>query len=175
MRTAMVGHGEIHDAVAVNVAGIGKSFSVRLPDAVNDRRLARITRRAMVELAAQIDDAHCHGPPSHRCSKHYTDFCRREVAHFRCRAAHGFCRLRRRASSVNCATFFRFVLMARSNSGPRPWTAATSMTIAPPYLLSSHSSLATVVIFLGTEKSRRRSQALSSVAPAVRALRAAAQ
>src|SRR5207237_10019313 len=80
VRTAMVGHGEIHDAVAVNVAGIGKSFSVRLPDAVNDRRLARITWRAMVELAAQIDDAHCHVPPSHRCSKLYTDFCRRAVA-----------------------------------------------------------------------------------------------
>jgi hypothetical protein len=36
-------------------------FFVRFPEAVNDRRLARINRRAMIKLAAEIDDPHA--PP----------------------------------------------------------------------------------------------------------------
>jgi hypothetical protein len=31
---------------------------MRLPDAVDDGRLAGIARRAVIELAAQIDDSH---------------------------------------------------------------------------------------------------------------------
>ena len=58
VRSAMVGHGEIHDAVAVHIAGIGKSLLMRLPNAMDDGRLARIARRAMVEFAAEVDNAH---------------------------------------------------------------------------------------------------------------------
>jgi hypothetical protein len=54
----MVGHGVEHHHVAVDVAGLGERFLVRLPDAVDDRRLARIARRAVIEVAAEIDDAH---------------------------------------------------------------------------------------------------------------------
>src|SRR5262245_55615849 len=48
----------------MDVARFGKGFRVCLPDAVNDRRLARIGGRAMVELAAQVDDSH----PALSCS-----------------------------------------------------------------------------------------------------------
>src|SRR5262249_16445836 len=57
VRAAVVRHGEIHHAVALHVAGVDEGLLVRLPDAVNDRRLSRIARRAMIELAAQVDDA----------------------------------------------------------------------------------------------------------------------
>jgi hypothetical protein len=56
---AVVGHGEEHHHVAVDVSGIDEGFFVRLPDAVDDRRLAWIIRCAVIEVAAEIDDAHC--------------------------------------------------------------------------------------------------------------------
>src|SRR6185295_4845015 len=58
VRSAMVGHGEIHDAVAVHVAGIGKGLLMRFPNAMDNGWLARVARRAMVELAAEVNDAH---------------------------------------------------------------------------------------------------------------------
>ena len=45
-----------------------KRLLVGLPDAVDDRRLARIARRAVIELAAQIDDAHGAILPNFDCS-----------------------------------------------------------------------------------------------------------
>ena len=59
MRAAVVGHGEEHDAVAMDVPGVGIGLFVRFPDAVNDRRLSRIGRSPVIELAAQVDDSHC--------------------------------------------------------------------------------------------------------------------
>src|SRR5690348_15146771 len=58
MRAAVVGHGEEHHAVAVHAAVLRLRLLVRLPDAVDDRWLARIARRAVIELAAQVDDLH---------------------------------------------------------------------------------------------------------------------
>ena len=58
VRAAMVGHGEIHDAVAVHIAGIGKGFLMCFPNAMDDGRLARVARGAMVELAAEVNNAH---------------------------------------------------------------------------------------------------------------------
>ena len=55
---AVIGHREEHHAVALDVAGIGERLLVGLPDAVDDGRLARIARGAVVELTAQIDDLH---------------------------------------------------------------------------------------------------------------------
>jgi hypothetical protein len=51
VRAAVIGHRDEHDAVAVHVARLGKSLLVGLPHAVDDRRLARIARRAVIELA----------------------------------------------------------------------------------------------------------------------------
>ena len=58
MRAAVIGHGEKHHGIALDIAGIDERLFVRLPHAVDDRRLPRIGRRAMIKLAAQIDDAH---------------------------------------------------------------------------------------------------------------------
>src|SRR5262245_1230094 len=55
---AMVGHGEKHHAVAVNVAGFDEGLLVGFPDAVDDRRLPRISGGAMIEFAAQVDHSH---------------------------------------------------------------------------------------------------------------------
>ena len=49
---AVIRHGEEHHRVALHVAGIDEGLLVRLPYAVNDRRLPRIGRRAMIKLAA---------------------------------------------------------------------------------------------------------------------------
>src|SRR5206468_3128345 len=40
----------------VDVAAVGKGFLVALPDPVDDRRMAGIAWRAMVKLAAEVDD-----------------------------------------------------------------------------------------------------------------------
>ena len=37
MRAAVVGHGEIHDAVAMHVAGVDEGLRMGLPHAVDDR------------------------------------------------------------------------------------------------------------------------------------------
>jgi hypothetical protein len=58
MRAAMIGHGEKHYHIALDVAGFDERLFVRLPNAVDDRRLSRIGRRAMIKLAAEIDDPH---------------------------------------------------------------------------------------------------------------------
>jgi len=55
---AMVGHGEKHHAIAVNVAGFDEGLLVGFPDAVDDRRLPRIGGGAMIEFAAQVDHSH---------------------------------------------------------------------------------------------------------------------
>src|SRR5271166_1638101 len=55
---AVVGHGEVHHRIALDVAGIYKRFFVGLPHAVNDRRMSWVTRRAVIEISAQIDDPH---------------------------------------------------------------------------------------------------------------------
>jgi len=58
MRAAVIGHGKKHHGVALDIARIDERLFVRLPDAVDDRRLPRIGRRAVIKFAAQIDDAH---------------------------------------------------------------------------------------------------------------------
>ena len=58
MRAAVVGHREIHHGIAVDVSGVGECLFMGFPDAVDDRRLARIGRRAMMEFPAQVDDSH---------------------------------------------------------------------------------------------------------------------
>src|SRR5213080_5241902 len=55
---AMIRHREEHHAVAVHISGVDERFLMRLPDAVNDRWLARISRRAVIELPAQVDHSH---------------------------------------------------------------------------------------------------------------------
>src|SRR5262249_12397145 len=55
---AVIGHGEKHHAVAVNVAGFDEGLLVGFPDAVDDRRLPRIGGGAMIEFAAQVDHSH---------------------------------------------------------------------------------------------------------------------
>ena len=62
VRAAVVGHGEEHHAVALDVAGFGERLLVGLPDAVDDGRLARIARGAVIKLAAEIDDFHGRPP-----------------------------------------------------------------------------------------------------------------
>jgi len=52
VRAAMVGHGDEHHAVALNVTRFGKRLLVGLPDAMNDGRLSRIGRGAVIELPA---------------------------------------------------------------------------------------------------------------------------
>src|SRR6185437_12099885 len=47
-----------HHAVAVHAVVLRARLLVRLPDAVDDRRLARIARGAVIEVAAEIDDLH---------------------------------------------------------------------------------------------------------------------
>src|SRR5690606_37476106 len=61
---AVVGHREEHHAVAVNVAGIGERLLVGFPDAMDHRRLARIARRAVIKLPAEVDDLHARIPLS---------------------------------------------------------------------------------------------------------------
>src|SRR3982074_2650122 len=46
----------------MSVAGFGDRFLVGLPDAVDDGRMARIARGAVVELTAEIDDLHDGSP-----------------------------------------------------------------------------------------------------------------
>ena len=70
VRAAVVGHGEEHHAVALDVAGVGECLLVGLPDAVDDGRLARIARGAVVELTAQIDDLQDSVLP-YGCRVHY--------------------------------------------------------------------------------------------------------
>src|SRR5439155_11016778 len=55
---AMIRHREEHHAVAVHISGVDERFLMRLPDAVNDRRLTRISGRAVIELPAQVDHSH---------------------------------------------------------------------------------------------------------------------
>jgi hypothetical protein len=43
------------------MAGFGERFLVGLPDAVDDGRMARIARGAMVKLTTEIDDLHGSG------------------------------------------------------------------------------------------------------------------
>src|SRR5262249_24968817 len=62
MRAAMIRHGEIHHAVTLDISGLSESLLMRLPRAVDDGRLPRITWRAVIEIAAQIDDTHCSSP-----------------------------------------------------------------------------------------------------------------
>jgi hypothetical protein len=52
----VVGHREEHHAVALDVAGVDERLLVGFPDAVDDGRLARIARGAVIELAAEIND-----------------------------------------------------------------------------------------------------------------------
>jgi hypothetical protein len=54
----VVGHRKKHHAVAVNVSGFDEGLLVGFPDAVDDRRLARISGGAMIEFAAQVDHSH---------------------------------------------------------------------------------------------------------------------
>jgi hypothetical protein len=42
----------------MHVAAIGKGFLVSLPDAVNDRRMARIAGGAVIEFTAEVDNLH---------------------------------------------------------------------------------------------------------------------
>src|SRR5262249_61264804 len=56
---AVVCHGKVHNRIALYVARVNERLFVRLPYAVNDWRMSRITRRAMIEISAQIDDSHC--------------------------------------------------------------------------------------------------------------------
>ena len=55
---AVVRHGEEHHAIAVHVSGFDEGLFVGLPDAVDDRRLSRIGRGAVIELPAQVDHSH---------------------------------------------------------------------------------------------------------------------
>jgi hypothetical protein len=52
MGAAVVRHGKEHHAIALDVSRLGKGLVVGLPDAVDDRRLSRIGRRAMIEFPA---------------------------------------------------------------------------------------------------------------------------
>src|SRR6202043_3515598 len=54
----VVGHRDEHRGKPVHVAGFGERVFVGLPDAVDDGRMARIARGAVVELTAEIDDLH---------------------------------------------------------------------------------------------------------------------
>src|SRR3569832_1463697 len=58
MGAAMVGHGEIHRGEPVHLAAVRKGFLVRLPHPVDDGGVAGIVRRAMITLAAEVDDLH---------------------------------------------------------------------------------------------------------------------
>jgi hypothetical protein len=42
----------------MHIAAIGEGFLVGLPDAVDDGGMARITRGAVIELTAEVDDLH---------------------------------------------------------------------------------------------------------------------
>jgi hypothetical protein len=55
---AVVGHGEKHHAVAVNVSRLDEGLLVGFPDAVDDGRLSRISGGAMIEFAAEVDHSH---------------------------------------------------------------------------------------------------------------------
>src|SRR5205823_2621754 len=66
---AMIRHREEHHAVAVHISGLDERFLMRLPNAVNDRWLARISRRAVIELPAQVDHSHGLLLPSLRCDR----------------------------------------------------------------------------------------------------------
>jgi len=54
----MVGHGEKHHAVAVNVSRLDEGLLVSFPDAMDDGRLPGISGGAMIEFAAQVDHSH---------------------------------------------------------------------------------------------------------------------
>src|SRR4029077_3052657 len=56
---AVVCHGKVHHRIALYVARVNERLFVRLPHAVNDWRMSRITRRPMIEISAQIHDSHC--------------------------------------------------------------------------------------------------------------------
>src|SRR3569832_797561 len=58
MGAAVVGHGEIHRGEPVHLAAVRKGFLVRLPRTVDDGRVAGIARRAVIKLAAEVDDLH---------------------------------------------------------------------------------------------------------------------
>jgi hypothetical protein len=60
VRAAVIGHRDVHHAVAMHVARLGERLLVRLPHAMDDRRLPRIARGAVIKLAGEIDDAHCY-------------------------------------------------------------------------------------------------------------------
>src|SRR5258708_9148438 len=55
---AVVGHGEKHHAVAVNLSRLDEGLLVGFPDAVDDGRLSRISGGAMIEFAAEVDHSH---------------------------------------------------------------------------------------------------------------------
>src|SRR6185437_5576612 len=66
MGAAMVGHGKIHRRETVHIAAVRKRLFMRLPHAVNDRGMAGIIRRAVIELAAEVDNLHKQSFPE-RC------------------------------------------------------------------------------------------------------------
>jgi hypothetical protein len=63
MGAAVIGHAEEHNRVAVDVAGVGEGLLMALPHAVDDRRLARIGGRAMIEFPGLVNDFHMEFPP----------------------------------------------------------------------------------------------------------------
>src|SRR5262249_15479018 len=58
MRAAMVGHRDEHRRQPPHIVRVRQCILMVLPHAVNDRRMAGIARRAVIELAAEVDDFH---------------------------------------------------------------------------------------------------------------------
>src|SRR5262245_20838133 len=68
MGAAMVGHRDEHRGQPPHAAGVHEGFLVGLPDAMHDRRVAGIGGRAVIELAAEIDDLQRVSPFWSSCS-----------------------------------------------------------------------------------------------------------
>src|SRR5580698_2170637 len=62
MGAGVVGHRDEHRGQPVHIAGGSVGFLMRGPDAVDDRRMAGIGRRLVIELAAEVDDLQWRSP-----------------------------------------------------------------------------------------------------------------
>ena len=61
MGAAVIGHRDEHRRQSPDIAGVGQRVGVVLPHAVHDRGMSGIAGRAVIELAAEIDDFHEEG------------------------------------------------------------------------------------------------------------------
>src|SRR5258708_38377933 len=62
MGAGVVGHRDVHRRQPVHIAGCDKGFFVRGPDAVDDRRMARVSRGFVIEFTAEVDNLHDGSP-----------------------------------------------------------------------------------------------------------------